>query len=473
MSTFQRHLLTYFDLTAKGSSIKSEVLGGITTFFTMAYIIVVQPAVLSGQMAGQPTGMDFGAVLTATCIAAAAATIFMGLYARMPVALAPGMGQNFFFVATAIPAAAAIGHPEPWKAALACVFVAGVIFLALSFTGARERLLASVSSSMKSGICAGIGIFIAFIGLKNARIIVESPGTFISLNTDFTSPDILLFFLGILLMAGLHARKIPGGILIGMASLLLLSLAGRHFLAGSAGDYATSESVTNSMLMTWFSPASAIVAAPPSISPTFFQMDLGAAFSKTLIPIIIVFLFMDVFDTMGTLIGVGKQAGLSKDGKIQGIEKAMKVDSAGSVFGAALGTSTVTSFIESAAGIQQGGRTGLTSVVTGMLFLLALFFSPIVMMAGSYPVITAPALIIVGCMMMQHVKDIDWDDFSEGLPSFIVLLGIPLSGSIGDGLALGFLMYPVLKMFGGRYHELRWPLVVLWPFLAAYFLWLK
>ncbi len=466
-------LTKQFELEHHQTSFSREVMAGATTFFTMAYIIVVQPALLSGLMFDAPTGMDFGAVLVATCLSAALATIAMGWYARMPVALAPGMGQNFFFVGTAIPAAASLGHPHPWQVALAAVLVAGVLFLLLSLSGARERLLASMSPSMKNGICAGIGLFIAFIGLKNAGVIVEAPGTFVTLNTQFSSPDMLLFFLGLLIMAGLHSRKIPGGILIGMAALLILSLLARFVVPSLLDTYASSTVFQGSLLMQRFQPAAELVSLPPSLGPTFLQLDLAAVFTRVMIPVVLVFLFMDVFDTMGTLIGVGKEAGLMKDGHIVGIDKAMKVDSAGTVVGAALGTSTVTSYIESAAGVEQGGRTGLTSVVTGLLFLAALFFSPLITMAGSYAVITSPALVIVGCMMMRHAKDIQWDDFSEGLPAFVILLGIPLSSSIGDGIALGFLVYPVLKMFAGRYHELRWPLVVIWPLLVFYFLGLR
>ena len=460
----------FFELKAAGTSLRTEVVAGSTTFLTMAYIIFVQPAVLTGALTGSPTGMDFGAVTVATCLAAALATGIMGLYARFPVAQAPGMGQNFFFVVTIIPAVAATGHPEPWRAALGVVFVAGVLFLILSVLGIRQLVTDALSSSMKSAIGAGIGVFIAFIGLQNSSVVMPDPGRLVSVTAALDTPDSLLFFFGLGLTSILYARRVPAALLLGMASTLLASLVIRALLASStsAGD-----SSATSMLMTRFEIADQLMAIPPSIMPTFLHLDVAAALSWELLPLVVLVLFMDVFDTIGTLVAVSERGRLMRGGQLLRSGKAMLSDAIGTVAGAALGTSTVTSYVESAAGVEQGGRTGLTAVVAAGLFLLALPLTPLIAMVGSYPPITAPALLIVGALMMRSVKAIEWEDATEALPAFLTLIGIPLTYSIADGIALGLVAYPILKLSTGRGHEANCMSRLLALVLAAYFIVLR
>ncbi len=466
-------LARFFRLSENNTSVRTELVAGVTTFLTMAYIIFVQPAVLSGAMSDAPTGMDFGAVMTATCLAAALATAVMALAARYPIALAPGMGQNFFFVFTAIPAAAAAGAPEPWAAALGAVFVAGVVFLVVSLVGLREQLMDAVSPNLKYGIAVGIGLFIAFIGLRNAQLVLAHPGTAVAMNPHVASPDVIVFLIGFVVAAVLHARKVTGSIVIGIASSLAVSLLFRSLLPFLPDAITSSNVVTESLLVTQFTPARGLVALPPALSPTLFQMDLMTAVSASMIPIVIIFLFMDVFDTMGTLIGVGEQAGLMKDGKLPRAERAMLADAFGTVAGAALGTSTVTSYIESAAGVEHGGKTGLTALAVAALFLVALFFYPIIAMVGSYPPITAPALVLVGAMMVRNVTRIDWLDYTEGVPAFLTIIGIPFFYSIADGIALGLITYPVIKSLGGKPSEVRWGMWMLAVVLMLYFVFVR
>jgi AGZA family xanthine/uracil permease-like MFS transporter len=463
----------FFRLAENQTSVRTEVLAGTTTFLTMAYIIFVQPAVLSGTVFGKPTGMDFGAITTATCLSAALATAIMGVYSRYPIAQAPGMGENFFFVLSAIPAAAAAGFSNAWQVALGAVFISGVLFLLLSLAGLREVLFNAVSPSLKNGIAAGIGLFIAFIGLQNAGLILKDPGTAVRLNAHFASPDLLVFFVGLLLTTVLHARRVRGSILWGILGATVLAVALKLGLPEMLPGASSSPEVVNSALMQRFSLAKAVMAAPPALAPTFLKLDPIHALSPKMLPFIFVFLFMLVFDAIGTLIGVCEQAGFIKDNRLPRAKQAMLSDAIGTVAGAALGTSTVTSFIESAAGVEQGGRTGLTALVVAGLFLLALFFSPIIAMVGSYPPITAPALVVVGAMMMQSVAKIDWKDYSESIPAFLTLLGIPLSYSIADGLALGFISYPLVKLFSGRGNALGWLTYVLALVLLAYFLFVR
>ena len=457
-------LENFFKLSEHQTTPRTEILAGVTTFLTMAYIIAVQPAVLSGAMFGMKTGMDFGAITTATCLSAALATALMALLARYPIAQAPGMGENFFFVFSVIPAATAAGFADGWQVALGVVFVSGVLFLFLSVIGLREMIFNAVSPSMRSAIAVGIGLFIAFIGFQNAGVIIKDPGSAVKLNARFTSPDVVIFFAGLLTTAVLHARKIRGSILWGIILATALAAVFKLVFAGC-----TSPLVANSMLVKQFQFAHAVVAAPPSLSPTFLQMDLSRALSPKMLPFVFVFLFMLTFDAVGTLIGVCEQAGLMRDNKLPRARQAMVSDAIGTVAGAALGTSTVTSFIESAAGVEQGGRTGLTGLVVAALFLLALFFSPVIAMVGTYPPITAPALVIVGAMMAQNAAKIDWKDYSESVPAFLVMIGIPLSYSIADGLALGFITYPIIKVCSGRGRETGWLTYVLAIILVLYF----
>jgi len=428
----------FFRFRENETDYRTEFGAGVTTFLTLAYIIFVQPAILSGRMFGFETGMDFNAVMVATCLAGAAATLIMGLWANYPIAQAPGMGENFFFVFTVIPAAAALiaargwTDTSPWQVALGVVFISGVLFLLLSLLKVRRALIDSVSPSLKNGIAVGIGLFIAFIGLQNAKVVVANPGTLVMLTDTILNADILVFGVGLLVMAVLTVRKVRGAIIIGIvAGLLAALLLGKVSYSG-------------------------ILSSPPPLSPTLLKMDVSRALAFQLWPYIIIFLFMDVFDTMGTLIGVAEQAGFIKDNRLPRAGRALLSDAVGTVAGAAMGTSTVTSFIESSAGVAHGGRTGLTAVVTAGGFIFALFFSPLVAMVADYPPITAPALVVVGAMMIRNVVKIDWSDFTECFPAFLVIIGIPLSYSIADGIAWSFIAYPLIKLLSGRGREAGW-----------------
>lgn len=482
-------LARWFQLAENGTTIRREVLAGVTTFLTMAYIIVVQPAVLTGLLGLPPsltsTGLDFGAVTVATCLAAALATGLMGLMARYPIAQAPGMGENFFFVFSLLPAAKLYldgqvaagalqpGAVQPWQVGLGVIFISGVLFLGLSLVGVREALWDAISPSMRSGIGIGIGLFIALIGLQNASVVVMAPK--LHLNPAVASPDMLLFFLGLIVTSCLYARKIPGSIILGILAAGGLAagtrLAFDHHLLP---DWiATAPVVAESMLVKQFALADHLVAPPPSLAPTAWKMDLAHAVAWPMVPFILIFLFMNLFDTLGTLIGVTEQAGLLRDGKLPRARRAFFSDAVGTTVGAALGTSTVVSYIESATGVEQGGRTGLTAVVAACGFLLALFFSPLIAMVGSYPPITAPALVIVGSLMIRSVVRVNWEDFTEAMPTFLIIIGIPLTYSIADGLALGFITYPVVKLFAGKGGQVKPLMYVLAAILVAYFVFVR
>jgi adenine/guanine/hypoxanthine permease len=447
----------FFRLSDNHTTVRTELLAGLTTFLTMAYIIVVQPMVLSG------AGMDFGAVTTATCIAAALASAIMGLYGRYPIAQAPGMGENFFFVSLVA------SSTMSWQVGLGVVFYSGVIFLLLSMLGVRKKLMEAISPSMRNGIAVGIGLFIVLIGMDNAHLLLRSPASGWELNPRFASLDLIVFFVGLLVTGALHARHVRGSIILGIAASTLLAVAiklGLPLLGQGAADLSL---VKDSMLAKQFTLAEGAVALPPSIGPTLLKLDLVAPLSPAMAPFILIFLFMVLFDTLGTLIGVAEQAGLVRDNRLPRARQALMSDAVGTVAGAALGTSTVTSFIESASGVEQGGRTGLTALVAAALFLLALFFSPIINMIGSYPPITAPALVVVGTMMMRNVTKIDWNNYAESLPTFLVIAGIPFSFSIANGLALGFITYPLVKFFAGQGRDVKWLMYVMAVVLAAYF----
>jgi AGZA family xanthine/uracil permease-like MFS transporter len=418
-----------FKLQEKGSSVRVEVIGGITTFLTMAYIIFVNPAILSTDFAGNPTGLSLEAAMLATCLSSFVATVLMGLYANFPIAQAPGMGENFFFV-TIVMALAAMGVADSWKVALGITLIAGIIFLILSLFRFRKAVIDAVSPSLKNGIAVGIGLFIAFIGFQNGQVIQASPGTLVQFNRSLLQTESLIFFAGLLFTAALMVRRIRGAIIWGILLTTAISIiAGKVQYIG-------------------------IIGLPHDHA--LFEFDLIGALKFAYIPFIVVFLFMDIFDTTGTLIGVGEQMGIMKENKLPGANRALVSDAVGTIVGSCSGTSTVTSFIESVVGVQYGARTGLASVVTGLLFLVALFFTPIVGMIGRYLPITAPALVIVGAMMMQNVQKIDWKDYSEALPAFLMVLGIPLSYSIHDGLAMGFFAYPIIKLLAGRAKEINW-----------------
>jgi adenine/guanine/hypoxanthine permease len=483
--TSKSRLDKIFRLSENGSNVSTEITAGITTFLTMAYIIVVQPMVLSGRMFGFDTGMDFGAVMTATCISSAIATAIMGIYARYPIAQAPGMGENFFFVFSVLPAVTAAGFSNSWQVGLGIVFISGILFLALSLSGIRKVIIDAVSPSMKNAMAVGIGLFIAFIGMQNAGIIVTaativstpdgaiiSGGTLVKLNPAIFTVDLIVFASGLLITAALYARKIRGAIILGIAGATFISIIIK-LVSESSLEIAGSHFLSNSRLVKEFALSSTIFSLPPSIKPTLFKMDLTGALSISMIPFIVIFLFMVLFDTIGTLIGVSEQAGFIKDNKLPRANKAFLSDAVATVIGACVGTTTVTSFIESAAGVEQGGRTGLTSIVVAIFFLLALFLSPLITMIGSYTTITAPALIIVGSMMIKNVLKVKWDDYSESIPCFLMITGIPLTYSIADGLTMGYVSYPFIKLLSGKGKDVSWFMYLLAVLLILYFVFIR
>lgn len=427
-------LSSYFKFQENRTSLRAEVTAGVTTFLTMAYIIFVQPAILS------QGGMDFGAVMVATCLSAALATFIMGVLANYPIALAPGMGENFFFVFTVI-----IAMGVDWRTALGVIFISGVLFLLLTLVRVREKIIEIIPESLKHAIAVGIGFFIAFIGLVNAGLIIKPAAGLVQLG-DVRSKPTILALLGLFIIATLMIKRVRGAILWGM---LITTVAG--LLVGGTVYHG-------------------ILSTPPSITPTFLKLDILGALKWELVTIIIVFLFMDIFDTIGTLIAVSDEAGFLRGGRLPRAGRALLSDAIGTVFGSLAGTSTVTSYIESCAGIEEGGRTGVTSITVGLLFLVSLFFYPLAKMVGGgyqtasgnilYP-ITAPALIVVGSIMTRNIVKIDFSDYTESIPAFLVMLGMPLTFSIADGLAFGFISYPILKILSGRAKEASWLTYVL------------
>jgi AGZA family xanthine/uracil permease-like MFS transporter len=437
-----RVLERLFHLRERGTSVGAEVRGGAVTFATMCYIVFVQPAVLS-----QAAGMDFGAVMVATCLSAALATLVMGLWANYPIAEAPLMGENFFFAMSVV---GLMG--VAWPTALGIVFLSGVAFLALTLLRVREMILDAVPASVRAAIAAGIGLFIAFIGLTHAGIVVKSPapGAYVQIG-NLGSPVALVALAGLAVTAILYARGLKGGILIGLALTTVLAMGAG--LVRPAG----------------------VVAWPPSLAPTFLRMDLSAAWQH--VDLILVFLVMLVFDTVGTLIGVSEQAGLMVDGRLPRADRAMLADAVGTLAGAALGTSTVSSYIESASGVAEGARTGLANVMTASLFLGALFFAPLVATVGGgvetsgaryYP-ITAPVIILVGALMMGQAGRIAWADATEAIPAFVTLVLIPFTFNIAHGVAGGIVTYALVKAGAGRGREVSWLVWVLaFVLVAAY-----
>jgi AGZA family xanthine/uracil permease-like MFS transporter len=424
-----------FQIKAQGSTVKREVIAGITTFLTMAYIIFVNPSMLS------QAGMDYGAVFVATCLAAAIGCLVMGLWANYPVALAPGMGLNAFFTYSVV-----LGMGYTWQTALGAVFFSGILFFLLSALRIRSWIINSIPVTLRLAIAAGIGAFLALIGLKNANIIVADNATLVSLG-DMSQLSVLLAGAGFFLIIGMVARGIQGAALI---SILLVTVAG--FLLGDV-QY------------------NGIVAAPPSLAPTFMQMNIAAAFDVAMLSVIFAFLFVDLFDTSGTLMAVAQRAGLAKpDGSLPRLERALMADSTATIAGAALGTSTTTSYVESASGVASGGKTGLTAVVVGLLFVLAIFFAPLAGMVPAYA--TAGAIIYVSVLMLFTLRSVDWDDITEAAPVAVVLLMTPLTFSIADGIALGFISYVVVKALGGKMRELNWSVAILAALFVAKFIWL-
>ena len=384
-----------------------------------------------------------------------------------------------------LPAVAAAGYTNSWQVGLGIIFISGILFLAVSLLVIREKIINAVSPSMKNAMAVGIGVFIAFIGLQNAGVIVTaasivstpdetmiSPGTLVKLNPDIISIDLLIFSVGLLITSACHVRRIKGAIIIGIAWATILTIITRILIIKFAfiGEWSL---IASSGLKNDFILATGIFSMPPSIKPTFFKMDIISALSLSMLPFIVIFLFMDLFDTLGTLIGVGEQAGFIKDNKLPRANRALISDAVGTAAGACMGTTTVTSFIESAAGVEQGGKTGLTGVTVAVLFILALFISPVITMIGSYTVITAPALIVVAAMMMKNVRKIEWSDFSESIPCFLMIIGIPLTYSIADGLTMGFISYPLIKLLSGKGKEVNLLMYGLAVLLIAYFIFVR
>jgi adenine/guanine/hypoxanthine permease len=418
-----------FGLSAAGTTVRTEVIAGTTTFLTMAYIVFVQPAVLSA------AGMDAGAVFTATCLSSALATLVMAFAANYPIAVAPAMGHNFFFAFTVV-----LAGGTPWPVALGAVAIAGAAFVLTAGIGLREKVIAAIPPSFQHAIGAGIGLLIAIIGLEWGGVIVDAPGTLVTLGSLRSAPALVT--LGTLaVIAVLTARQVRGATLIGIACAAVASL-----LLG----------------LTHFT---GIVSMPPSLAPTFFKLDPLAAFDPALIDAVLIFFFLALFDSIGSLVALTNRIGLAKGARAPRIRQALLADAIGTVAGACLGTSTVTAYVESSTGVAAGGRTGLASVVTAVAFLGALFFAPLVRMIGGgyaagngvtlYPII-APALIIVGVMMLESVRHVAWDDFTEALPAFLAIVIMPLSFSITDGIAFGFIAYALLKPATGRAGELSW-----------------
>jgi len=419
-----------FGLKAQGTNVRTEVLAGVTTFMTMAYIVVVNPAILG------EAGMPVAAVAAATCIAAGFGSILMGLIANYPLALAPGMGLNAYFTYTVVK-----GMGVPWETALGCVFLSGVAFLILTLVGVRQMIVAAIPKPLFSAVAAGVGLFIAFIGLKEAGIIVANPATTVALG-DLTTPTAAVAILGLVLIAVLQAWRVKGAILIGI------------LLAAAAGW---------ALGLAKVAPATSSLA---ELTATAFKMDVAGAFNLqggmglALLEIIFVFLFVDLFDNVGTLVAVTRKAGLqAPDGSIPRLNRILLADSAATMVGAAAGTSTVVSYIESASGVTAGGRTGLTAVVVGILFLVTLFFAPLVQAIPAAA--TAPALILVGALMVGSLVDVDWADPTVAIPAFLTLITIPLTFSIANGLAFGITSYAALRLLTGKITKADWLLLIL------------
>jgi adenine/guanine/hypoxanthine permease len=423
-----------FGLKAQGTSVRTELVAGVTTFLTMVYIVFVNPQILGN------AGMDKGAVFVATCLAAAVSTLVMALYANYPIALAPGMGLNAFFAFTVV-----IGYKYTWQQALAVVFCSGVLFFLISVFRIREYIINSIPKNLKLAISAGVGLFLAIIALEEAKIVVANQATLVTLG-DLKQPSAFLCLLGFVLIVALNARKIVGGTLIG---ILIVTAIGIPFgLAQYSG----------------------VVSAPPSLAPTFLQLDFSIVAEKSFVAVLFTFLFIDLFDNAGTLIGVTHRAGLlDQDGNLPRMKQALISDSFAAMFGALIGTSTTTSYIESAAGVSAGGRTGLTAVVVAILFLLALFFSPLAGMVPAYA--SAAALLYVACVMAQGLAEISWDDITESGPAVVAAVTMPLTYSIATGIGLGFIAYAAAKVISGKIGEAKPAVLVLAVLFAVKFYW--
>ena len=405
-----------FDLAGHGTTVRREVLAGVTTYLAMAYIVAVNPAILG------KAGIDPGAAFTATCIAAALGTAAMGLLANLPLALAPGMGLNAYFAFSVVG-----GMGIPWQTALGAVFLSGLLFLAVSVFRVREWLINGIPMSLKLGIGAGIGLFLGLIGLQGMGLVVASPATLVTMG-HLATPQVALSCAGFLLMAGLTARGVPGAIVIG---ILAAAAAGIPLGLARFGG---------------------VMAMPPSLMPTLMQMDVPAALGLGVVSVVLTFFLVDLLDNAGTLIATTQRAGLMRaDGTVPRLREALLADSGGAVLGAALGTSTVTSYIESAAGIQAGGRTGLVSLVVAGLFAATLFLAPLVSSIPGYA--TAPALVLVACLMAAALRGLAWDDVTEAVPAVVLAVATPFTFSIATGVGLGFITYAAVKVLAGRGQE--------------------
>jgi len=422
-----------FHLSASRTNIRTEFLAGLTTFMTMSYIIVVQPAVLS------TTGMDFGAVLAATCIVSAVGCFLMAFLANYPIAVAPAMGHNFFFAFTVV---AAMHYP--WQVALGAVFISGLVFLLMSVWGIREALIEAIPDSLKRGIAVGIGLLIALVGLEWSGFLAANPATLVTLG-DLHDPAVWMAGAGILVTAVLLVRRIRGAILAGILTSTLIGLA-----FGIVRFHG-------------------VISPPPSIAPIAFKLDVIGALKLGAVPVIFTFFFLDLFDSIGSLIGIAEQGGFMRNGQLPRAREALLADAVGTSVAGVLGNSPVVSYIESAAGVAEGGKTGLANVVTGLLMLSGLFLAPLAQMIGEgyksrsgltlYPTV-APALIIVGAFMMRNVRRIEWDDPLEYIPAFITIAFIPFTFSITDGIAFGFISYVLLSIASRRLRKVHWLMIV-------------
>ncbi|KAB2881849.1 MAG: NCS2 family permease [Pseudorhodoplanes sp.] len=423
---------SYFQLAKNGTSVRTETIAGITTFLTMVYIIFVNPQILGA------AGMDKGAVFVATCIAAAISTLVMALYANYPIALAPGMGLNAFFAFTVV-----IGYKYSWQQALAAVFLSGIIFLLLSIFRIREYIIDAIPRNLKFAISAGVGLFLGIIAFQQAKVVVDNPVTLVTLG-DVKSPTVILFLLGFVLIAALNYLRVLGGTLIG---ILVVSIIG---------------------IPLGLSQFTGVVSMPPSLAPTFLQLDFSRVFELTFVIVVLSILLIDVFDNAGTLIGVAHRAGLlDKQGKLPRMKQALISDSFAAMFGASIGTSTTTSYIESTAGVSAGGRTGLTAAVVAILFLLALFFSPLAGMVPAYA--TSAALLFVACLMARGLAEMDWEDITESAPAVVTAFAMPLTYSIATGIGFGFITYVLMKLLTGRIRDASPAIIVLAIVFAAKF----
>ena len=426
----------FFEISKNNTSVRTEMVAGITTFMTMAYILIVNPSILSA------AGMDQGAVFTATALSALVATLIMGLYAKLPFAQAPGMGLNAFFAFTVV-----LGMGYSYQFALTAVFLEGIIFILLTLFNVREAIVDSIPSNIKKAISVGIGLFIALIGLEGAGIIVhpQDGGTIVALG-DITSGTALLAIIGILITGILLVRKVKGALFIGM---LITAVVG--------------------IPMGVTPVPTTIVSAPPSISSVFLQFEFSNIFSIDMLIVLFTLLFMDMFDTIGTLVGVATKAKmLDENGKVPNIKKALFADAVGTTFGACVGTSTVSTFVESASGVAEGGRTGLTAVSTGIMFALALFFSPV--FASITSAVTCSALVLVGLFMIEPIKEIELNEYTEAIPAFLTIIMMPLSYSISDGIVFGVVSYIVLKIFAGKAKDISFTTIIVGAIFLLKFL---